>query len=566
MLLRTIRARLVAGFGASLALLLVAGGLGWAGVAASGRLADRTVGEVLGRSELTERASTAILRQLVAGLRFLHTAEADDAERYVVLAGVADSLRRAAIGEPSLGGDERDALEAIGQLQAALEVRIATTRAWQVVGRPADAQRVLAQTALDIDAIEERLQSLRNATRAAASGSVTALRGDLRESEYLLGLILALAFSSAAFFGLTTSRAITEPLDGLRADMAAIGAGDLRLADAPRDRRVAREYAELVQATASARERLRTLLARVQEEADQVTVAASELSGSATAAAASTQQVTGAVLDISHGASLQLDALNAARDALKRLAEAGATIGEAADETGLAGREIRGTANGTRAEVQRALDTLLGAREAVVASREEMTALRDATAVIDDFVATISEIASQTNLLALNAAIEAARAGAAGRGFGVVAQEVRTLAEQSAAAADEVTASVQRIRARLASASQAVDAGATRLRDVEEVAAGVSTAMSRIEEAVTRVEEATHRVAVAVTTNQASLGEMQRALASARDTAEGHAAAAEEVAASTEETSASAEEVSATADMLQSAALRVRELVGEFRT
>jgi methyl-accepting chemotaxis protein len=199
-------------------------------------------------------------------------------------------------------------------------------------------------------------------------------------------------------------------------------------------------------------------------------------------------------------------------------------------------------------------------------STREMSALKDATAVVDDFVQVISEIATQTNLLALNAAIEAARAGSAGRGFAVVAQEVRALAEQSADAANEVTDNVKRIRARIASASNSVASGATHLKDVHGVAAGVSEALMRIEDVVTRVEGSSSRVSAAVSANQSSLSAVQRSLTSARDTAEGHAAAAEEVAASTEETSASAEEVSATAEMLQTASLRLRGLIGEFRT
>jgi methyl-accepting chemotaxis protein len=205
-----------------------------------------------------------------------------------------------------------------------------------------------------------------------------------------------------------------------------------------------------------------------------------------------------------------------------------------------------------------------------VQSRDEVMqsvrSLAGASASLSDMAEDVAKLARQTNLLSLNAAIEAARAGQSGRGFAVVAQEVRALAEQSANAANQVTENVKRIRARIASASSAVDSGATRLKDVETVAEGVGEALSRIEHAVAQVEGAASRVSRAVQANRESLVAVQKSLTSARDTAEGHAAAAEQVAGSTEQTSASAQEVSATAEMLQTASLRVRGLIGEFRT
>ncbi len=566
-MLRTIRSRLVAGFGTSVGLLLVAGLLGWWGLSRSNTQANATVLALADHADFTERATSTILRELVAGLRYLNTRTDEDREQYLNLVAQADQLRRDAINRDVLRPVERRRLETIGQLQAALEVRIATTHAWQVLGLEADAQRVLKQTAKDIQQIESELQAMRVEARAGADESMDRLNEVLRRAEASLAVLIALAFGLAAFFGLSTSRAVTKPVARLRAEMAAIGAGDLRVPEirhAQGD--VAQEYADLIAGMQQARERLRLLLSRVRDEADQVTLAAGELSASASAAATSSQHVTTAVMDISHGASLQLSALNNASLTVKVLAEAGATIGEAAEETERVGREIRETTNATRDQVQVAIDTLLGARTVVLESRSEMTALRDATAVIDDFVGVISEIATQTNLLALNAAIEAARAGSAGRGFAVVAQEVRTLAEQSANAANEVTENVKRIRARIASASGSVESGATRLKDAETLAASVSAALSRIEDAVTQVEGASTRVSGAVQANHSSLGAVQKSLTSARDTSEGHAAAAEQVAASTEQTSASAQEVSATAEMLQTASLRVRGLIGEFRT
>lgn len=563
----TIRGRLFAGFGTSIGLLLVAGVLGWFGLQRTNLESERTVAELAAKTTITERVITGILREVVGALRYLQSGLPEDADRYLAMSREADRVLRAASADSALGDRERLVLERIADRQAALEVRIATTHALQVLKRPGDAARVLAETSEDINRIEIHLQELRDAARAGAELAQADMGVTQRQSELSLALVIALAFAVAAFFGLTTARAVSQPLGALQEELAALGVGDLREPPPALDAAdIASEYAHLLTGVQQARARLRALLYEVQGEADRVTLAARELTASSSSAAASSQHVATAVMDISHGASVQLDALNAASQALQQLAESGAAIGDAVDETGEATEDIRATANGTRDQVQKALDALEAARATVLESQTEMSGLRDVTGVVDDFVNVISEIATQTNLLALNAAIEAARAGPAGRGFAVVAQEVRTLAEQSEQAAFEVTEQVKRIRTRLTSASNAVESGATRMRAAGDVASDVSTALSRIETVVERVESSTRRVVTAVHDNRASLGAVQHSLTSARDTSEGHAAAAEQVAASTEQTSASAQEVSATAEMLQTASVRLRALVGAFQT
>jgi methyl-accepting chemotaxis protein len=565
-LLRTIRGRLLAGFATTLVLLLLAGGLSVAALQRSNARSEATVTVLGDQVDQTQHVVHAMLREVVAGLRFLNTRRPEDAQRYEASMEVADRVRREASAMPRLTAMERLQLERVGQLQAALEVRIATTHAWQVAGRPADALRVLNATTRDIEAIEDELQGLRQAAGARAGRAVASMADDLRASELALALVVLLAVAAAAFFGSSTARAVTMPLSHVQAEVAAIGAGDLRLPTSERAVVVADEYAEVVSGMAHARGRLRELLRHVQREADEVTRAASELNASAAAAASSTTHVTAAVTDISHGAVAQREALAAATAQLVHFTEEVGAIAQAVAASDDAGRDIRATATVTRTELSGAIDALYEARAAILAGSRQVGALQETTMVIDGVAKLIGEIAAQTNLLALNATIEAARAGPAGRGFAVVAHEVRTLADQSTVAADDVARHVESIRVRMAGAVDAAADGVERMRDVETLAAGVTEALDRIEQAVHRVEGATAHVGRTVAGTRHSLDAVQGAVARARDLADGHAAAAEQVAASTQQTSASTQEVSATAELLETAAMRVRELVGGFRT
>ncbi|MCU0635214.1 MAG: methyl-accepting chemotaxis protein, partial [Gemmatimonadaceae bacterium] len=547
-------------------LLLLAGALSVAALQRSNARSEATV-TVLGEQiDLTQRVVSAILREVVAGLRFLNTRTSADEQRYHVAMEQADRVRREAVAEPRLSALERMRLERVGALQAALEVRIATTHAWQVAGRGSDAARVLTTTSRDIEAIEDELQALRQAAGGRAGTAVASMADDLRRSELALAVVVLLAVGAAAFFGSSTARAVTTPLAHVQADVAAIGAGDLRLPTAERPVVVADEYATVVQGMAQARGRLRDLLSHVQREADQVTRAAAELNASAAAAASSTTHVTAAVMDISQGALAQRAALASATVQLDQFTQEVGAIAAAANASDEAGRDIRATANVTRDELSGAIDALYAARQAILDGSREVGALQETTAVIDGVAAMIGEVAAQTNLLALNATIEAARAGQAGRGFAIVAQEVRALADQSTAAADEVARHVESIRVRMASAVQAASSGVEKMRDVETLAEGVTQALARIESAVHRVEAATGHVGTTVAGTRRSLVGVHSAVTKARDLADGHAAAAEQVAASTQQTSASTQEVSATAELLETAARRVHAMVGTFRT
>jgi len=218
------------------------------------------------------------------------------------------------------------------------------------------------------------------------------------------------------------------------------------------------------------------------------------------------------------------------RDSAHELAE---SAGEGAEGirgvleqlTDLGGSVRRNADRGTTMEQQ--------AREGAVRTREGMQFVQegiDSTEQIFVSTSVIENIATLSNLLALNAAIEAARAGEHGRGFGVVANEVQTLAADARAAAGDISRVTresrmkgERSREILRALVQGIE-GTTQL--VEELAATSSEqaqSLARVEASMSNVDEVTNRNA------------------------------------------ASAEEFAATAEELSTQALRLRELIGQFR-
>ena len=130
----------------------------------------------------------------------------------------------------------------------------------------------------------------------------------------------------------------------------------------------------------------------------------------------------------------------------------------------------------------------------VVSTMGEITASSHKMA---DIIGVIDSIAFQTNILALNAAVEAARAGEQGRGFAVVAGEVRALAQRSADAAKEIKGLIDGSVAKVEQGARLVgDAGATMTDIVEQaqrvagLIAEISTATAEQTDGIAQVGEA----------------------------------------------------------------------------
>ena len=562
--LSTIRGRLMFGFGATVVLVAMIAVIAVSALSAGNAGNAEALSSVEQEFEGSQRVITAALREVASGVQYLESGADVDRERWEAMMSRAESARSDAAKVATLTQEQRTRLEEVGNLQSAVEVRIAMAQAFRRIGEPGQAAPLVRKAFDDVEQIDRALEQFRAGSAVRRNEIASSLADALRRDKLMVIALGLVAVVIAIFFGIGTSRAVTRPLAAFAVDMEAMGEGDLRLAID--DHTSAAEFAKLAHALRRARERLGALVAHVQVESEQVSSAANQLAANATSVSDAASHMTRGIADIAQGASAQLEALGSAADAVRRLGEAGTAIQSAVSATGVAGGEIRTTANDARSELRRAVETLREAAHVANGSADEIRELQEATAAVDNFATLIGSIASQTNLLALNAAIEAARAGAYGRGFAVVAEEVRLLADQSHQASEEVAESVRRIREKIDRAVGSVGVGTSRMRDARKVAESASLSMDRIERAIVSVEEATAQVEEVVSASRQLIGEVDGAMDRVRAAAEGHAAAAQEVAAAAEESSGSMQEVSATAQQLQFAANRVQGMTQEFRT
>ncbi len=463
----------------------------------------------------------------------------------------------------SLTTSDRYIVNRIGGIQARLEVAYAQAHALTDLGRRDEARLLAARATPAADTLVGDVQALtlaqsnRSFTRAEELKEAVAARRNLM----WLGFFLAVSLAIAVAF--TTERAIKLPLLRLIGAADRFGGGDLRpvkLGAMPE------ELERLATAMDDMGSRLRTIVGSVVKEATQISTSASDFSAMSEELAASSGEISTAMVRMASSVEHQVGGMREADElllALRRTAESNA---DAAGRVVAIGDKIRDLAGHHQADVRAAGDTLLSVREVVRTSAGQVQQLARLSEPITDFIDLIKQISSQTNLLALNAAIEAARAGEHGRGFAVVAEEVRRLADSSAAAAEDVAKTVEFIRTQVREVSATMEHGSARVSGVEGVAAAAARGLEEIAAAIEEVSAAAVVVAKEAAENRRIVDELGRKTSATSQTATDHASMSEEVSAAAEEQSASTEEMaSAAADLLQRAN-RLSALMAEFRT
>jgi methyl-accepting chemotaxis protein len=559
---RTIRGRVLIGFGSVIALLFLSG--------AYGTLALRSAHADL---QASTRRVIAVKNQLFASQ--------EASRQYVVLAqndllrgggkyvarmdsasALADSLRTELSVGDAMTDDQRTHLGQIAALQGRVGTRLAIARAYLDIGEPESAAAQTDRSAALLDSLFAESREVIAEEDARARAMMARANTIVSRQLWIVSVLLGIGLLAALAMGYFTLRAVTQPLDALAAAARRLGEGNLqRPADAVG---LDEEYHILAQALSDTSLRLSTLVREIQEEAEGVAGSAQALTAASDAAAASTSRMSGTMLDVTRAAEQQRAGLDVTRTVLSDVRDASAVLEATASDAGTLEAEVRTLTESARAGISEALSVLTRARDVIHASLANVERVERASGVVQQFLHTIRQISEQTELLALNAAIEAARAGASGRGFAVVADEVRKLSDQSNRTADDVQGVVTNMQREVATAALAFREGVESLGNVDATSRTVTEALETIEGAIARMDRLARAVRDSAQSNRASVRALGEQVVVSSEHADAQLASSEQARAAAEETAAVSEEVAATASELSDNAVRLQSLVSAF--
>lgn len=214
-----------------------------------------------------------------------------------------------------------------------------------------------------------------------------------------------------------------------------------------------------------------------------------------------------------------------ATESAASLEEISSSLNEMSSQTKL-NAENANQVNLLSSEAKQSTEEGKGKMEQMVAA---MADISESGQSINKIIKVIDEIAFQTNLLALNAAVEAARAGQHGKGFAVVAEEVRNLAARSAKAASET--------------AELIEGSVQKTNNGAEIANQTAESLEAVFSGVSKVSDLAEEIAAASNEQAEGISQINLGLAQIDQVIQQNTATAEESASASEELSGQAAEL-----------------------
>jgi methyl-accepting chemotaxis protein len=560
---RSLRNQLVLGMST---LLLLTAVLAYAAAQALGGLStqvDTQLREPLEGSNLSGGLVASITNEVRAAESYLTRPEARLKDDFLVNSDSSYAYQARYSDLKGFSTADRYVINKINTEQAQVEVNYALAHAYADLGRLDEARQMASRARGPADTLVSDVRTLSAAQTQRALEQAEHIRASARNRQRLLWALFAGALVIGSVIVGFVVASVNRPLVRLVGAVDRFGQGDLRSVQLGQ---MPTELERLATAMDTMSGRLRGIVESVTREANTIGGSASDFSAMSEELAASSGEISTAMVKIATSAEQQVRGMEQADTLLASLRQAAALNAKAAGRVVELGDQIRELAAHHRKDVEAAGKTLLDVREVVNTSAGQVQELARQSASITDFIDLIKQISSQTNLLALNAAIEAARAGEHGRGFAVVAEEVRRLADSSARAAEEVTKTVEYIHRQVREVSATMEVGSAKVGGIESVSHATVSALEDIASAVSAVHGAATEVMREAAQNQKIVDELGQKTVEVAQAANDHASASQEVTAAAEEQSASTEEMAASAGELLQGAMRLTTLMQDFKT
>ncbi|MBJ6748936.1 methyl-accepting chemotaxis protein [Geomonas anaerohicana] len=297
------------------------------------------------------------------------------------------------------------------------------------------------------------------------------------------------------------------------------------------------EISQMLRSLQKLQTSMRGMIQGIQQTADELASASSQLSNTSTRMAEGTEH-----------ASQQSSSVSSAVGEMAGVSsDIALSCQKMADRAG-----STNTATSKGEETITRMTSVMGEIEQMVTGTvDAVKALGSNSDKIGDIVVAIEDIADQTNLLALNAAIEAARAGEQGRGFAVVADEVRRLAERTTSSTREVQSIIASLQGDVKNVVALMERSANSVRSGTDDVQHSSRAIGTIKEHITPLLEYVSQVATAAEQQSATTINISESM--------------RQIIGVVQETAGGAQESARAAEDLANSARALQDMVSRFR-